>query len=101
MAYIVPVNDAVLRTRQAIVAGTLPGLKLQSELFRDVLGHATQPTMDLVSYAWFACLYRRSPLGLTSLIPEGDPVGRAQHERLQEIAWSAVLDEPLSGVEPA
>jgi hypothetical protein len=101
MAYIVPVNDAVLRTREAIVAGTLPGVKLQSELFRDVLGHATQPTMDLVSYAWFACLYRRSPLGLTSLIAEGDPNGRAQHERLQEIAWSAVLDEPLSGVESA
>jgi hypothetical protein len=91
----------VLRARQAIVEGTLPGVKLQSELFRDVLGHATQPTMDLVSYAWFACLYRRSPIGLTSLIPADDPTGRAHHERLQEIAWSAVLDEPFSGVAPA
>jgi hypothetical protein len=98
LGYIVPVNDAVLRTRQAIVEGTLPGVKLQSELFRDVLGHATQPTMDLVSYAWFACLYRRSPIGLTSLIPAGDATARAQHERLQKIAWAAVLDEPLSGV---
>jgi hypothetical protein len=98
MAYIVPVNDAVLRTREAVVEGALPGVKLQSELFRDVLGHATQPTMDVVSYAWFACLYRRSPVGLKALIPAGDPMGPAQHQKLQEIAWSAVLDESFSGI---
>jgi hypothetical protein len=57
--------------------------------------------MDLVSYAWFACLYRRSPIGLESLIPAGDAAARAQHRCLQEIAWSAVLDEPFSGVASA
>jgi hypothetical protein len=99
LAYIVPVNDAVLRTREAVVAGALPGVTRQSELFRDVLGHATQPTMDLVSYAWLAALYRRSPIGLQSLIQPDDPTAPERHRKLQEIAWSAVLDEPMSGVE--
>jgi hypothetical protein len=56
--------------------------------------------MDLVSYAWFACLYRRNPIGLESLIPTDDAMARARHRRLQEIAWSAVLAEPLGGVAP-
>jgi hypothetical protein len=101
LAYLVPANDAVVRTRQAVVEGTLPGVKLQSELFRDVLGHAAEPIMDLVSYAWFAALYRRSPLGLASLVQTSDPTAPARHRRLQEIAWQAVLDEPMSGVEHA
>jgi hypothetical protein len=96
--YIVPVNEAVLRTRQAVVAGALPGVQRQSELFRDVLGHASEPTMDLVTYAWFAALYRRSPIGLRSLIAADDPAAAEHHRVLQEIAWSAVLDEPMSGV---
>ena len=101
LAYIVPANDAVVRTRQAVLEGALPGVKLQSELFRDVLGHAADPIMDLVSYAWFAALYRRSPLGLTSLLQANDPTAAARHRKLQEIAWEAVLDEPMSGVERA
>jgi len=100
LAYIVPVNDAVLRARQAILEATLPGVERQSQLFRDMLGHASQVTMDLVSYAWFGALYRRSPIGLGALVQTDDPAAPARHRRLQELAWSAVLDEPMSGVEP-
>ena len=101
LAYLVPVNDAVVRTRLAVLAGELPGVARQSDLFRDVLGHASQPTMDLVSYAWFAALYRRSPIGLECLVQKDDPTAGARHRRLQEIAWQCVLDEPMSGVDPA
>ena len=41
---LVPAGEAVLRLREAVVAGDLPGVDRQSQLFRDALGHATQPT---------------------------------------------------------
>jgi hypothetical protein len=101
LAFVVPVDEAVLRVREAVVAGALPGVKVQSELFRDPLGHATEPTMDLVAYAWFAALYRQNPRGLTALIDAGDATARDRAEVLQRIAWESVLDEPLSGVNSA
>jgi hypothetical protein len=98
-AWIVPVNEGVIRLREAVVGGQLPGITRQSELFRDALGHATQPTSDLVSYIWFAALYRQSPVGLKALVDAGDAPGDpVQHEFLQLLAWNTVLDEPRSGV---
>ena len=101
VAWMVPISDAVVRLRQAVVAGEVPGVTRQSELFRDALGHATEPTMDLVSYAWFAALYRRNPLGLTSLVNPENPNGAEQQAFLQRLAWDVVVEEPLSGVDIA
>ena len=101
LAYLVPVNEAVVRTREAVLRGGVPGVARQSDLFRDVLGHATEPTMDLVSYVWFGALYRKSPVGLEALIQRADPDAPARHRVLQEIAWAATLEEPFSGVAPA
>jgi hypothetical protein len=101
LAHIVPVNEAVLRLREAVVAGELPGVTRQSELFRDALGHATQPTMDVVAYAWFAALYHRDPIGMTALVNPEDSASLEQQPLLQRIAWECVLDEPLSGVTSA
>ena len=98
VASLVPVSDAVIRLRQAVVAGDLPGVVRQSELFRDPLGHATQPTMDLVCYVWLAALYRQSPIGLTSLVDADDADSKARQAVLQELAWETVLDEPKSGL---
>lgn len=101
LAYLVPVNEVVLRLRESVISDALPGVKGQSRLFRDAQGHGTQPTIDCVSYAWFAVLYRQSPVGLTSLVNPQDADGPAQHAVLQDVAWNAVLDEQLSGVEGA
>ena len=99
LAHLVPVNEVVLRLRESVLAGALPGVKVQSRLFRDPQGHGTQPTLDCVTYAWFAALYRRSPVGLKALVDPQDADAVAQHRVLQEVAWSAVLDEPVSGLE--
>lgn len=99
LAHLVPVNEVILRLRESVVGGALAGVKVQSRLFRDAQGHGTQPTIDGVSYAWFAALYRQSPVGLKSLVNPEDADAPAQHAVLQGVAWNAVLDEPLSGVE--
>jgi len=96
--FLVPANDAVLRAREAIVRDRLPGVARQSELFRDVIGHASQVTMDLICYLWFGALYRRNPAGLRALIQTSDASAPARHRELQRIAWDALVAEPMSGV---
>ena len=93
---LVPAGDTVLRLRAAVVAGEVPGVTRQSELFRDPLGHASQPTMDAVAYAWFAALYGQSPVGLSSLQDPDDPESAARQRVLQQLAWDAVREEPLA-----
>ncbi len=100
-AFLVPVSDLVIRLRQTVVAGDMPGVARQSELFRDPLGHATQPTMDAVCYAWLAALYRHNPTGLTALVDPDDPTSADRQRVLQELAWQAVLEDPLSGLVPS
>jgi phage head maturation protease len=93
---LVPAGDTVLRLRAAVVAGDVPGVSKQSELFRDALGHASQPTMDAVTYAWFAALYEQSPVGLTALRDPDDGDSADRQQVLQELAWDAVREEPLA-----
>lgn len=93
---LVPAGDLVMRLRSAVVAGDVPGVTRQSELFRDPLGHASQPTVDAVTYAWFAALYEQSPIGLTSLVEPDDADSAARQRVLQELGWDAVREEPLA-----
>jgi hypothetical protein len=89
---LVPAGEAVLRLRETVVAGGLPGVARQSELFRDALGHATQPTMDVVTYLWFAAIYGQSPMGSAVLVDTAQPHAVAQHAVLQQIAWDVWRD---------
>lgn len=100
--YIVPAPQAVIALREKIIDGKAPGLKTQEALFTDPLGHGTPPLQALVAYCNYAVIYRRCPVGLP--VPEilkkaklGD-----QEEKLnlllQELAWEAVTQHPLSGV---
>lgn len=102
--YVAPAPQAVIALREKIIASEAPGLKVQEDLFTDELGHGKPPLMALVGYVNFATIYRRSPVGLP--VPEilkqsklGD-----QEEKLnlllQELAWKAVLEHPLSGLKP-
>lgn len=102
--YIVPAPQAVLALREKIVAGQAPGLKKQSDLFTDATGHGTPPLKTLVGYCNYAALYRRSPVGLP--VPEilkqaklGDDEA-ALNRLLQDLAWEAVTQHPLSGLAP-
>ena len=56
--FIVPAAAAVDRLREEVIAGRAPGITKQSELFHDPNGHGNQPLKDLVTYCWFAAVYR-------------------------------------------
>lgn len=90
---IVPAGEAVVRLREAVLAGEVPGLTRQSELFRDALGHATQPTVDLVTYLWFIGLYGLDVEGMASLVDPADPDGVARQRVLQRLAREAHDEE--------
>lgn len=98
MAFVVPSAGALYRLRQEVARGNVPGIERQSQLFVDSMGHAGTPVVNLVSYVWFATMYRRSPVGLRALVDANDPTSAAREALLQRIAWNTVLSEPMSGV---
>ena len=128
VVFVVPVGQAALALRERIAAGKCPGLKMQWDLFRDPWGHAQPPLTVLSGYCHFAMIYRRSPVGLpvpkdlaryrriTSDVelrklgwrPSPEEVANAEgltqkeqeelNRLLQELAWDAVTEHPLSGV---
>jgi hypothetical protein len=99
----VPVGQAVIALREKIIAGEATGLKAQEDLFTDPLGHPTAPLQALITYAHFAVIYRKSPVGLPApalfaqlRLPPQEREGLTR--LLQQIAWDAVTHHPLSGV---
>lgn len=98
MTYIVPSAVSVYTLRKEIIQGHVPGLKAQSDIFRDGIGHPKQPLANVVVYTWYATMYRESPIGLKSLIDSKDPTSAEREHMLQQIAWNAVVSEPMSGV---
>lgn len=101
---IVPVGMAAVTLREKIVKGEAPGLKQQSELFRDNWGHALEPLQILSSYCHYAVIYRKSPVGLPvpaafSTLKDMSDDDRAKlNTLLQQIAWDTVSSHPMSGV---
>jgi hypothetical protein len=98
IAYVVPSATAVYNLRKEIIAGRVPGVTKQSEIFRDGIGHPQQPLANVVTYVWYAAMYRESPVGLKALVKADDPTSAAREKLLQQIAWNAVVAEPMSGV---
>ena len=98
--FTVPVGRAVVALREKIVAGECPGIKQQTELFRDNWGHPTAPVEVLAAYCHFAVIYKRSPAGLP--LPAAfakNPAWNDQLNRLlQALAWDAVTKHAMSGV---
>jgi len=99
---VAPAGQAVIALREKIIAGQAPGLKEQSDLFSDTLGHGKAPLMTLAGYVYYGGIYERSPVGLPvpaalAKAPEAEKLNRL----LQEIAWQAVTEHPLSGVKAA
>lgn len=97
VVYVVPVGEAVLRLREAVAAGKVPGVSRPSQLFTDAIGHAREAVLLLAAYCQYACIQQRSPIGLAA--PAGaEKVSPELVALLQKLAWEAVLDEPLAGV---
>ena len=101
---IVPVGMAAVTLREKIIKGEAPGLKQQSELFRDNWGHANSPLQILSSYCHFAVIYRKSPVGLPlplafrTLKDMSDDDKGKLNTLLQQIAWNTVSVHPMSGI---
>ena len=99
---VVPSGHAAITLREKIIAGEAPGLKTQEDLFFDALGHTRPPLAILNTYCHFAVIYRRSPVGLA--VPtilksnDNDDSDAKLNRLLQEVAWEAVIQHPLSGV---
>lgn len=103
VVFVVPVGQAVVALREKVIAGEVPGIQKQSELFTDKLGHPQAPVEALASYCNFAVLYRRTPVGLpipNVLEKSANPLWRDEKLNLilQQIAWDAVTSHPLAGV---
>ena len=98
MAYVVPSATAVYELRKQIAQGKVPGIARQAEIFIDGMGHPRAPLGHLVTYVWFAAMYRESPIGLQALVDASDPSSAAREKLMQQIAWNAVIAEPMSGV---
>ena len=70
VVFISPLADAVMRMRRMVVAGTLPGVTKQSELFYDLDeplrrdDHGAGHIGVLTVYCAHAAIYRKSPEGL-------------------------------------
>lgn len=97
VVFIVPDGAAAIALRAKIIAGTAPGLKMQSDLFGDWWGHPKEPLKLLSGYCHYAVIYRRSPVGLPPP-PSAKSLDKGLVLLLQQLAWDAVTHEPLSGV---
>jgi hypothetical protein len=95
---IVPVGDAVLTLREWIIENKVPGIRRQSELFLDPIGHGALPVLTLAAYCNFACMYRLNPMGLDDRNPELDALHPALRPLLQQLAWTTVTAHAMSGV---
>jgi hypothetical protein len=103
VVFVAPVGQSVVALREKIIAGQVPGIAKQSELFTDKLGHPQPPIQALAAYVHFAVLYHLNPVGMP--VPEilagaTNPAWRTAelNRLLQEIAWEQVTKHPLSGV---
>jgi hypothetical protein len=99
VVYLVPVGHAVMNLREKIVAGKVPGIGKQADVFTDPIGHGKPPIGILNAYCHFAVIYKRSPAGLS--VPSGlkkADYAEELNKLLQEIAWDAATREPLSGI---
>ena len=98
---VVPVGQAVLALRRKVVAGEVPGVSKQSELFQDNLGHPSDAIRALAGYCHFIVLHQKDPRGLTlPLFPftkRDNPFKQDCNLILEEVAWKAVTEHPLSG----
>jgi hypothetical protein len=102
VVYLVPTAQAHNGLRTLIYKKEMPGMKDQTEVFKDPIGHPTAPVVALNAYLHFAVLYQRSPVGLpmpSNLKNAGKPQwDEKMNRKLQELAWDQVTKYPPSAV---
>ena len=104
VVYLIPTAQAHNALRLMIYNKEIPGMTDQGEVFRDFIGHPTDPVIALNAYLHFAVMYGVSPVGLPVpgiLKNSRKPEYREEkfNRALQELAWKMVVNYPLSGVQ--
>lgn len=100
---LVPVGAAVVRLRELIAEGKLPGLEKPSQLFVDDIGHAHPAILHLCTYMYHVAVFHRDPREITGLGNNGwsKQFGQPKPElaaTLKQLAWDTMAAEPLSGL---
>ena len=103
VVYLIPTAQAHNALRVMIYNKEMPGMTDQGEVFRDFIGHPTDPVIALNAYLHFAVMYGVSPVGLpvpSILKNSSKPEYREEkfNRALQELAWNTVINYPQSGV---
>ena len=101
---LVPVGAAVVRLRELIAEGKLPGIEKPSQLFVDDIGHAHPAILHLCTYMYHAAVFHHDPREITGLGNNGwsKQFGQPKPELaavLKQIAWETMSAEPLSGMQ--
>jgi hypothetical protein len=100
---LVPVGIGVVRLRELLAEGKLPGFEKPSQLFNDDIGHGSPAVLHLGTYMFYAAVFQRDPRGLPGLGNNGwsKQYGVPHPELtplLQQVAWETMLAEPLGGI---
>jgi poly(3-hydroxybutyrate) depolymerase len=102
VVFLVPTAQAHNALRTLIYKKEMPGMKDQSEVFKDPIGHPSPPVVALNAYLHFAVLYGRSPVGLPmpSILKNAKKAewDEKMNRKLQELAWDVVKKYPPCGV---
>jgi hypothetical protein len=94
----IPVGQALLRLKEEIEAGKVPGMTdFFEENIRDNI-HATYKGAYLVGLVHYVCLYKENPIGLMA---PNTMLTKAQQEIYERIAWETSINYPYSGVTAA
>jgi hypothetical protein len=108
--FIMPTSDAMVLAVQYYNRGELPGVegihkvvgKKDRSLWRDRLGHLGPGFGNLEGYVFYATIYGRSPELIKQDVKFGgsrDYPSRELDRVFRKIAWEAVVNHPLSGVQ--
>jgi len=103
VVYRIPTAQAHNALRVMIYNKEMPSMTDQGEVFRDFIGHPTDPVIALNAYLHFAVMYGVSPVGLpvpSILKNSNKPEYREEkfNLALQELAWNTVINYPQSVV---
>ena len=101
---LIPVGTAVVRLRELIVEGALPGFAKPSQLFVDDLGHTTAAIHQLCAYLYFSAVFHRDPREVPGLGNNGwtKAMGTPHPDLgplLKKIAWETTQAEALGGLQ--
>ncbi|MEM6469723.1 MAG: hypothetical protein AAF802_09135 [Planctomycetota bacterium] len=106
--FVMPTCEAMVLCVEQFSKNELPGIegihkavgKKERSLWRDKLGHLGPGLEWLEGYVFYATLYGRSPELIDGAVLEQNKFpSRELDQQFRKIAWQAVLNNPLSGVE--